>query len=651
MGSIQFDDEEEERQFFDACECSVSSAPYDDEFGLFSSTDNEVWTRTPESVQQRRKKFFNQMGFDSDGEIQGEDVDRIMKDSGALLRTPSRVHELSSSLSSGSCTDDLSISHEFDSDFMGTGNLSGGVNCGVNELGKETDGKRVEKKKISIKKKLLNRLSSITSVVRKKDLLKKLSPVHGAEIEKVKVRYCEKGVKELSALFTGQDIRAHEGSISSMKFSLDGRYLATGGEDGIVYIWQVIKDTRLSGINPSNFDPSCVYLRVNNHSQLVPLISEKEKLVKFRKRTTNSACVVLPPVVFRILEEPLHEFHGHNDEILDLSWSKDNYLLSASTDNTVRMWQVGCDHCLKLFRHNNYVTCVQFNPVDNNRFVSGSIDGKVRIWEISGCHVVGWAHLREIVTAVCYRPNGQGLVVGSMRGTCRFYSTADDFFQLEAQIGLHTKKKTQCKRITGVQFFPQDHDKLMVSSACSRVRILHGINVIGKFKGNWSSGNQVRASFTPDGKHIVSTSDDSNVYLWNCIDEFEHSQLRRKTMNSWERFSANASVAIPWFGFKTVSSDSSLISVQDDTSDNIVPLASPARFSLGQEFILESFTKGSTTWPEEKLVCPFVHKSDYKFLKTCQSKTGPHAWNMVIVAAGRDGRIRSFQNYGLPVAL
>lgn len=53
------------------------------------------------------------------------------------------------------------------------------------------------------------------------------------------------------------------------------------------------------------------------------------------------------------------------------------------------------------------VTCVQFNPVNNNYFMSGSIDGKVRIWAIPSCQVVDWTDIKEIVTAVCYHPNGQ----------------------------------------------------------------------------------------------------------------------------------------------------------------------------------------------------------------------------------------------------
>lgn len=649
MGSLQFNHEQEEYHFFDARECSVSSAPYTD-FGLSSNFNFDVWSETPQSVQQRRKEFLIQMGFESDGSVQ-EDIDRIAKNSGTMLRISTVDHESSSSLLSSSYNNDLCTSHESNSDFCEIENLSGEANCSENELENEKDGMRVKRKKISIKKKLLNRLSSIKSIVYKKGESEKFSPVKGVEgSERVKVRYCGKQLKELSALFKGQDIPAHTGLILCMKFSLDGRYLATGGDDGVVRVWKVVVDTRLSEINPSNFDPSCVYLRVNDHSQLLPLISKKEKLVKFRKRTVDSACVVLPPVIFRILEEPIHEFHGHGDEILDLSWSKHNYLLSASTDNTVRMWQVGCESRLKVFQHNNFVTCVQFNPRDESRFVSGSIDGKVRIWDINSSQVVGWTYIKEIVTAVCYRPNGQGLIVGSIEGACRFYSTEDDLFQLEAQVDLHGKKKAQCKRITGFQFFPDDHDKLMVTSTCSQVKILRGIDVIGKFKGNRRSGNQILASFTPDGKHILSTSNDSNIYLWNCIDHNELSQPHPKK-SSWERFSANAYVAIPWFGFKSPNFNSIQIFAQDEKRNDIVSQASPSRFSLGEEIVFELPTKGTATWPEEKLRCTFMGKSDYKFFKNCQNKSGPHAWNMVIVAAGRDGRIRSFHNYGLPIIL
>lgn len=53
------------------------------------------------------------------------------------------------------------------------------------------------------------------------------------------------------------------------------------------------------------------------------------------------------------------------------------------------------------------VTCVQFNPLDEDYFISGSLDAKIRIWNISNRQVVEWNDLNEMVTAVCYTPDGQ----------------------------------------------------------------------------------------------------------------------------------------------------------------------------------------------------------------------------------------------------
>ena len=37
--------------------------------------------------------------------------------------------------------------------------------------------------------------------------------------------------------------------------------------------------------------------------------------------------------------------------------------------------------------------------------------------------------------------------------------------------------------------------------------------------GRRISGSQVTASFTADGKHIVSASEDSNIYIWDYVSQ------------------------------------------------------------------------------------------------------------------------------------
>ncbi|KAK5777880.1 putative WD repeat-containing C3H5.08c [Gossypium arboreum] len=712
--------EDEECSFFDANEhIGTMSGLHSDSnsgFDNWSESSFDVWIRSPRSVNERRIKFFDWMGDSLDRisfknsvdepSLEGE-FSRVMETSDAVLRTQGS-EEFSSSRSSMSCwsNDNLDLSEESssrDKFVCREGNEDWGEECGVDEKLQDGEGiegcetkvdqfvngensstseipcvsmtslqqvteremekqNKTERMPKKAKNRWLNKL--ITRFLDKQVEDDSLSgnrdnSVWGNKVQRVKVHQCRKRTKELSALYKGQVIQAHEGSILTMKFSPDGRYLASAGEDGVVRVWQVVEDQMCIDLDIPEMDPSCLYFTVNHLSEVKPLVVDKVKEGNIRspRKTSESACVIFPSKVFRLVEKPLHEFHGHTGEILDLSWSNKNFLLSSSVDKTVRMWQVGCDGCLKVFSHSNYVTCVQFNPVDDNFFISGSIDGKVRIWSISGCQVVDWIDVRDIVTAVCYRPDGQGGIVGSMTGSCRFYDMLDNQLQLGAQIRVNGKKKSPCRRITGLQFLSQDPSKVMVTCADSQVRILQGPNVIGKYKGAHNNGNQTFTSITADGKHIVSACDDANVYIWNCVHQDKNSISQSKDIRSCEHFSANASIAIPWCGLKYGNTENRQFEVPQEDLPHDLPFSLPSYFSMGHEYSSESLPKGSATWPEETLppssplsMPSSIHKSQYKFLKTsCQSTFDSHVWGLVIVTAGSDGRIRSFLNYGLPV--
>ncbi|MBA0732675.1 hypothetical protein Gogos_016749 [Gossypium gossypioides] len=682
----------------------------------------EVWIKNLSSIRERRSKFLKWMDLNVDqtareipsniccDEIEVE-TDRIMEESGAVLGSSTFDDDFSSSQSSMSCwSNDVRelLDGAFDDSFVcRIKNLDDGTEFIVDELSQDgmlkglrevgsnnlltideferklglspliQQAMRREVKEVSDlgpqrkqgKRGWLRRLGAVACIVdRQVEAARMISsdccPNAEARIQMVRVRSYKKRSKEFSALYMRQDIQAHKGAISTMKFSPDGQYLASAGEDGVVRVWQIVESERSGNSDIHDANPSYVYFQVNSFSELVPLHADKEKKERLTslKKNSDSICVIFPQKVFQLLDKPIHEFRGHCGEVLDLSWSKNKHILSSSVDKTVRLWQVGYEECLKVFSHNNYVTCVQFNPVDDDYFISGSLDGKVRIWAIPGRQVVDWTDLTDIVTAVCYRPNGKGAVVGSMNGNCHFYDASDNCLQLNARICIQSKKKPPCSRITGLQFSPGDPDILMVSSADSQVRILNGIDMVCKFRGLHNAGSQISAVFTSDGMRIVSASEDSNVYVWNYINQDGPVSHSKKNRSCERFFSNNASVAIPWCGitcrnsiFPNMSGTSPspkdlssrwcnentgvLQSELGDSSQHKLPFSSSERFSLGHGFFSESLLKGTATWPEEKLPHPdsFVVssamcKSQYKLLKTsCQSALGSsHAWGLVI---------------------
>lgn len=703
MGSYSEEEDEffDTREVFDVMSDSDSDCLIDD--CSTSGFGYDYWAGNLDGVNARRHKLLRFMGLSSrwlvkrDREHEDEDgyeddfVDEIRNDTELVLpvnlniqdevfcRQPSlsdwssKAIDLvpSVSVNLDELNEDISVKKSFD--------------FGLSSSRREGETVSLLDRRKNVKKGWLQKLNVVARIIdRHQDESVSLKPNHKNSknsdyTRAVHVHSHKKKSKELSSVYATQEFPAHNGPISMIKFSHDGRFLASAGEDGIVRIWKIFQDQDPKLYKMQGTDPSSFYFSTNHLSELAPLKANKDKTRKIKGfgKSSELACVILPPKVFRILEKPVHEFHGHGGEILSLSWSKKGYLLSSSVDNTVRMWKLGYQDCLKIFTHNNYVTCVEFNPVDDNYFISGSIDGKVRIWDVHSCQVIDWIDVGDIVTAVCYNPDGKGSIVGTLDGKCSFYDIIDERLQLHTQI-LSMSKKKWPKRITSFQFCPIDSRKVMVSSADSQVRILSGINLVGKFKGNRSSGSQMSACFTSDGKHIISAADDSNIYVWNHTTPDKLFTKPKSNLSFENFFSQNTTMAIPWCGIKSIAAalpsprltlnnfNSNNNNNNNDYNNNVVlprstidspRIPSP---STTRSFFLESLLKGPPTWPAESLpdstqvsVSPSMRKSEYKFLKNAYQSTfvAPHMWGLVIVAAGWDGRIRTYLNYGLPIRL
>ena len=339
-------------------------------------------------------------------------------------------------------------------------------------------------------------------------------PQGGPEPPKyIKVKARGKKERDFDRVFLAQELRgrtslevAQEGgrrinpqekpqrgkSIWAMAFSIDGCFLAAGGQDHIVRVWKVLateEDRR-------------------EH--------EKEEEAGKDEQGTR-----LRAPVFR--RKPVQELQGHTESILDLSWSKNNFLLSTGMDRCVRLWHVGRAACLCAFKHGDIVTSVQFHPLDDRFFLAGSLDKKIRLWSIPDKSVAFATAAGDLVTAVAFAPDGKTAVAGCLSGLCEFYST--DRLQLRTQMHVRSARGRNSKgaKITGLStmtFPPDDASgevKLLVTSNDSRVRLYNfrDKSLELKLKGHENMSSQIRASFSDDGRYIISGSENSRVYIWS----------------------------------------------------------------------------------------------------------------------------------------
>lgn len=208
--------------------------------------------------------------------------------------------------------------------------------------------------------------------------------------------------------------------IRSVCFSPDGRYLATGAEDKLIRVWDIAS------------------------------------------RTIRNT------------------FSGHEQDIYSLDFARDGRTIaSGSGDRTVRLWDIEQGHSTLTLSIEDGVTTVAISP-DTKYVAAGSLDKSVRVWDTHTGYLVerleGPDGHKDSVYSVAFAPNGKDLVSGSLDKTIKMW-------ELVAPRGGH----------------PNNAPK--------------GGRCIKTFEGH--KDFVLSVALTPDGNWVLSGSKDRGVQFWD----------------------------------------------------------------------------------------------------------------------------------------
>uniref|UniRef100_A0A182T886 WD repeat-containing protein 44 n=1 Tax=Anopheles maculatus TaxID=74869 RepID=A0A182T886_9DIPT len=372
-------------------------------------------------------------------------------------------------------------------------------------------------------KKTVNKAKSIASEVshaRHKEDVADIQDVGNPEQNiKIKASSTNKGPYDFAKLQHVQDLSGeHTVAVWCMKFSSCGRLLATAGQDRVLCIW-VLKDaypffqtmrTKYNAYQKSSPSPSEEAL----NTSFVTVCKDES----FTTETSDD------PSPGPFMSRSFCTYTGHTSDLLDVSWSKNYFILSSSMDKTVRLWHISRRECLCCFQHIDFVTAIAFHPRDDRYFLSGSLDGKLRLWNIPEKKVALWNEVdgqTKLITAANFCANGKFAVVGTYDGRCIFYNT--DQLKYHTQIHVRSTRGRNAigRKISGIEPMPGE-DKILVTSNDSRIRLydLRDLNLSCKYKGYLNSSSQIKASFSHDGKYIISGSENQCIYIWKTHHEY-----------------------------------------------------------------------------------------------------------------------------------
>uniref|UniRef100_A0A8C5D978 WD repeat-containing protein 44 n=1 Tax=Gouania willdenowi TaxID=441366 RepID=A0A8C5D978_GOUWI len=360
---------------------------------------------------------------------------------------------------------------------------------------------------------------------------------------KFKAAHGFKGPFDFDQIKVVQDLSSeHIGAVWTMKFSHCGRLLATAGQDNVVRIW-VLK-TAFDYFNNMR-------IKYNTEGRVSPSPSQ-ESLCSSKSDTDPGACS-LPEdpdtedrnAPFRPV--PFCKYKGHTADLLDLSWSKNFFLLSSSMDKTVRLWHISRRECLCCFQHIDFVTAIAFHPRDDRYFLSGSLDGKLRLWNIPDKKVALWNEVdgqTRLITAANFCQNGKYAVIGTYDGRCIFYDTERLKYHTQIHVRSTRGRNKVGRKITGIEPLPGEN-KILVTSNDSRIRLydLRDLSLSMKYKGYVNSSSQIKASFSHDYSFIVSGSEDKYIYIWSTYHDLsKFTSVRRDRNDFWEGIKAHNAV-------------------------------------------------------------------------------------------------------------
>jgi len=258
----------------------------------------------------------------------------------------------------------------------------------------------------------------------------------------------------------------HEGAVNAVALSADGKFLATGGADKQVHVWELATGKE-TGTFPAlkqqvmavAFAPDgkTVVSGGGDRTVRVWQIDPIKELQKFEVKDGSVSAVAFSPDGALIASgggdkiihlwdadkgKEVRPLKGHENTVTTLSFSPNGKLLvTGSKDRTVRVWDVDAGKELCQYKvHQGWVLSVAFAP-DGQTVASSSRDQSIIWYDVIARHQLLRVQTYDgPIPAIAFSPDGKVLASGSKDQKIHFWDTytGKDIYQVAGVKGLVT---------------------------------------------------------------------------------------------------------------------------------------------------------------------------------------------------------------------
>ena len=184
-------------------------------------------------------------------------------------------------------------------------------------------------------------------------------------------------------------------------------------------------------------------------------------------------------------------------------------ILVLPRNNSAELWDLTGKCILTLKGHEGKVTSALFSP-DGKTILTSSKDKTAKLWDLDGTCIHTFTGHTEIITSALFSPDGKTIL------TISYYETAK-LWDLDGTC-IHTFTSTEHgKSINSALFSPDSKTILIILSSISNTSSVQLWNVNDTYIHTLikDATTTPQALFSPNGRTILTISDDKTVKLWD----------------------------------------------------------------------------------------------------------------------------------------